>query len=150
MKDYEKKLLKFTLNEKIKNNGRIFYGLVNDSVYYGNAYFFGLVKDNLLNIEKFEQIHIERLVTNELINVDESKLVKPNFNITKGDNGLTLTNFKVSYDSDHAPIEEVSCNYNYYKMFEKDVCYIYDTKGMICLYDERKALIGVIAKVINR
>ena len=40
MKDYEKKLLKFALNEKIKNKGRIFYGLVNDSVYYGNAYFF--------------------------------------------------------------------------------------------------------------
>lgn len=44
---------------------------------------------------------------------------------------------------------EVSCNYNYYKLFEKDVCYILYTKGMLCLYDERKALIGVIAKVIN-
>ena len=148
MKDYEKKLLKFTLNEKIKNNGRIFYGLVNDSVYYGNAYFFGLVKDNLLNIEKFEQIHIERLVTNELINVDESKLVKPNFNITKGDNKLALANFSISYDDD-TPISYATCNYQYYKVFEKDVAYILDTKGMICLYDERKSLIGVIAKVIN-
>lgn len=36
------------------------------------------------------------------------------------------------------------------RLFEKDVAYILDTKGMICLYDERKSLIGVIAKVVNR
>lgn len=150
MKDYEKKLLKFTLNEKIKNRGRIFYGLVNDSVYYGNAYFFGLVKDNLLNTEKFEQIHIEKLITNDLINADDTKLIKPDFNITKGDNKLELVNFKISYDNDNRVLTEVSCDYRYYKLFEKDVAYILDTKGMLCLYDENKNFIGVISKVINR
>lgn len=150
MKDYEKKLLKFTLSEKIKNQSRIFYGLVNDSVYYGNAYFFGLVKDNLLNIEKFEQIHIEKIIKNDLINADENKLVVTNYNITKGDDGLVLANFKISYDSDYGSMSEISCNYKYYKLFEKDCCYIYDVKGMLCLYDENKNFIGVISKVINR
>lgn len=150
MEQYEKNLLKFALNEKIKNKGRIFYGLVNENVYYGNAYFFGLVRDNLLNIEKFEQIHIERLIKDEIINADENKLLEPNYNITKGNNKLVLANFSICYDNDHAPIAEVSCDYRYYKLFEKDVCYILDTKGMICLYDENKSLIGVIAKVINR
>lgn len=150
MKDYEKKLLKFTLSEKIKNQGRIFYGLVNDNIFYGNAYFFGLVKDNLLNTEKFEQIHIEKLITNDLINADETKLIKPDFNITKGDNKLELVNFKTSYDNNHRVLTEVSCDYRYYKLFEKDCCYIYDVKGMLCLYDENKNFIGVISKVINR
>lgn len=142
MKDYEKKLLKFALSEKIKNKGSIFYSLVNGSVYYGNAYFFGLVNNNLLDTEKFEQIHIEKLITNNLLNADDERLVAPNFNITKGSNKLVLANF-------HVESETVACNYNYYKLFEKDCAYIYDTKGMICLYDERKALIGVIAKVVN-
>ena len=149
MKDYEKKLLKFALSEKIKNKGSIFYSLVNGSVYYGNAYFFGLVNNNLLNTEKFEQIHIEKLITNNLLNADDERLVTPNFNITKGSNKLVLANFKISYDSDHAPIAEVSCNYNYYKLFEKDCAYIYDTRGMLCLYDENRSLIGVIAKIVN-
>lgn len=150
MKDYEKKLLKFALNEKIKNKGRIFYGLVNDIVCYGDAYFFGLVNNNLLDTEKFEQIHIEKLITNNLLNADDERLIKPDFYITKGSNKLVLANFKICYDSNNRVSETVACNYNYYKLFEKDVCYIYDAKGMLCLYDERKDLIGVIAKVVSR
>lgn len=150
MKDYEKKLLKFALSEKIKNKGRIFYGLVNDIVCYGNAYFFGLVNNNLLNTEKFERIYIEKIVKDDMINPDDERLVAPNFNITKGDNGLVLANFSICYDNNHTPIAEVSCNYNYYKLFEKDCMYILDDKGMLCLYDEKKVLIGVIAKVVSR
>ena len=77
-----------------------------------------------------------------MINADDERLIKPYFNITKCDNGLVLVNF-------HVESETVACNYNYYKLFEKDVSYIYDAKGMLCLYDENKSLIGVIAKVVN-
>lgn len=148
MKDYEKKVMRFVFTNRLKTD-MLFYGVINGCDYYGNSYFFGRISDNFFDKEKFKKVSLDRIIKDFMINPDDERLVIPNFYITKGNNGLVLTNFKISYDSDHAPIAEVSCNYQYYKLFEKDVTYILDTKGMLCLYDERKALIGVIAKVVN-
>lgn len=148
MKDYEKKVARFIFSNRMKTD-MLFYGLINGIDFYGNSYFFGRLSDNFFDKEKFKQVALDKIIKDYMINQDDERLVNPDFNITKGDNGLVLANFKISYDNDHAPIAEVTCNYNYYKLFEKDVAYIYDAKGMICLYDERKALIGFISKVVN-
>ena len=148
MEQFEKKVMRFVFSNRMKTD-RIFYGVINGCDFFGNSYFFGRLSDNFFDKEKFNKVALDRIIKDFMINPSEDKLIKPDFYITKGDNKLELANFKISYDSDHAPIAEVACNYNYYKLFEKDVTYILDTKGMICLYDERKALIGVIAKVIN-
>lgn len=148
MKTFEKKVSRFVFTKRMKTD-MLFYGVIHGVDFYGNSYFFGRLSDNFFDKEKFKKVSLDKIVKDYMINPDDERLVVPNFYITKGDNGLVLANFKISYDSDHAPIAEVSCNYNYYKLFEKDAFYIYDTKGMLCLYDERKALIGVISKVVN-
>ena len=142
MKDYEKKVMRFVFNNRLKTD-MLFYGMINGCDFYGNSYFFGRLADNFFDKEKFKQVSLDKIIKDYMINPDDEKLVAPNFYIRKGDDGLVLANF-------HVESETVACNYNYYKLFEKDVCYIYDTKGMICLYDENKALIGVIAKVVSR
>lgn len=148
MKDFEKKVMRFVFTNRMKTD-MLFYGVIHGVDFYGNSYFFSRLSDNFFDKEKFKKVSLDKIIKDYMINPSDERLVKPDFNITKGDNGLVLANFKISYDSDHAPIYEVSCNYNYYKLFEKDCMYIYDTKGMICLYDERKSLIGVIAKVVH-
>ena len=149
MKTFEKKVMRFVFSNRMKTN-MMFVGTINGCDFYGNSYFFGRLVDNFFDKEKFKEVALQKIVKDYMINPEDDKLIKPDFYITKGDNGLVLANFKICYDSGHAPIAEVTCNYNYYKLFEKDVCYILDTKGMICLYDENRSLIGVIAKVINR
>ena len=148
MKQFEKKVMRYVFTNRLKTD-MLFYGVINGCDFYGNSYFFGRLSDNFFDKEKFKKVALDKIVKGYMINPSDDKLIKPDFNITMGNNKLVLANFKISYGDD-AFISEVSCNYNYYKLFEKDCCYIYDTKGMICLYDERKALIGVIAKVINR
>lgn len=148
MKDFKKKVMRFVFTNRMKTD-MLFYGVIHGVDFYGNSYFFSRLSDNFFDKEKFKKVSLDKIIKDYMINPSDERLVKPDFNITKGDNGLVLANFKISYDSDHAPISEVSCNYNYYKLFEKDCMYIYDTKGMICLYDERKSLIGFISKVIN-
>ena len=147
MQDYEKKVMRYVFSNRMKTD-MLFYGYIQGLEYYGNSYFFGRLADNFFDKGKFKEVALEKIVKDYMIEPDDDKLVVPNYNITKGDNGLVLANFQISYDSDHA-IEEVRCNYNYYKLFEKDVCYILDTKGILCLYDERKSLIGFIAKVVS-
>ena len=148
MKTFEKKVMRFVFTNRMKND-MLFYGYVNGLEYYGNSYFFGRLSENFFDKEKFKEVALQKIVKDFMINPSNEKLIKPNYNITKGDNGLVLANFKISYGDDE-PIVKVSCDYNYFKLFEKDVTYILDTKGMICLYDENRSLIGVIAKVINR
>lgn len=142
MKDYEKKVMRFVFNNRMKTD-MLFVGTINSCDFYGNHYFFGRLSDNFFDREKFKQVSLEQIVKDYMINHSDERLVKPDFNITKDDDGLVLANF-------HVDSKTVACNYNYYKLFEKDTCYIYDTKGMICLYDEKKALIGIIVKVVNR
>lgn len=149
MEQFEKKVARFVFTNRLKTD-MLFYGVIHGVDFYGNSYFFGRISDNFFDKEKFKQVALDKIIKDYMINQADERLIKPEFNITKDDDGLVLANFKISYDSDHAPIAEVSCNYNYYKLFEKDCMYIYDTKGMLCLYDERKALIGVIAKVVNK
>ena len=148
MKDYEKKVMRFVFTNRLKTD-MLFYGVINGCDYYGNSYFFGRLSDNFFDKDKFKEVALQKIVKDWMVNPDDDKLIKPNFNITKGDNKLVLANFKISYDEYDWDGTQATCNYNYYKLFEKDVCYILDTKGMLCLYDERKALIGVIAKVVN-
>lgn len=148
MKQFEKKVARYIFNNRMKTD-MLFYGVINSVDFYGNSYFFGRLADNFFDKEKFKEVALSKIVKDYMVEPDEDKLVEPNFSITKGDNGLTLTNFKISYDNDRGALNEVSCDYRYYKLFEKDVCYILDAKGMICLYDERKALIGFIAKVVS-
>ena len=148
MEQFEKKVMRYVFNNRIKTN-MLFYGVINGCDFYGNSYFFGRLSDNFFDKEKFKEVDLGKIVKDYMIEPDDDKLVEPNYNITKGDNGLVLANFKISYDSDHAPIAEARCNYNYYKLFEKDCNYIYDTKGILCLYDENKSLIGFIAKVVS-
>lgn len=148
MEQFEKKVARFIFSNRMKSD-MLFCGVINECDFYGNSYFFGRLAENFFDKNKFKKVSLDKIVKDCMINTDDDKLIKPDFYITKGDNKLELANFKISYDSDHAPIAEATCNYNYYKLFEKDCCYIYDTKGMICLYDERKALIGFIAKVLN-
>ena len=147
MEQFEKKVMRYVFNNRMKTD-MLFYGHIEGVQYFGNSYFFGRLADNFFDKEKFKEVALEKIVKDYMINPDDDKLVEPNYNITKGNNGLVFANFKISYDGDRA-IAEVSCDYRYYKMFEKDVCYILDTKGMICLYDERKSLIGFIAKVVS-
>lgn len=142
MKTFEKKVMRFVFSNRMKND-RVFVGTINSCDFYGNSYFFGRLADNFFDKDKFKQVELKRIVKDFMIEPDDEKLVQPNFNITKGSDGLTLTNFKI----DDAI---ATCDYRYYKLFEKDCCYIYDTKNILCLYDENKSLIGVIAKVINR
>ena len=148
MKTFEKKVSRFVFTNRMKTD-ILFVGYVNGLEYFGNSYFFGRLADNFFDKEKFKEVALSNIIKDYMIEPDDDKLVTPNYNITKGDNGLTLVNFSICYDNAHEPIAEVKCNYNYYKLFEKDCCYIYDTKNILCLYDERKALIGFIAKVIN-
>lgn len=148
MKTFEKKVARFIFSNRMKTD-MLFYGVINGCDFYGNSYFFGRLAENFFDKEKFKKVSLDKIVKDWMINPDDEKLIKPDYNITKGDNKLELANFKISYDNNHRALETVTCNYNYYKLFENDVCYIYDTKGMICLYDERKALIGVVAKVVN-
>ena len=148
MKDYEKRVSRFVFTNRLKTD-MLFYGVINSCDFYGNSYFFGRLSDNFFDKEKFKEVKLKNIVKDWMINPDDDKLINPNFSITKGDNGLVLANFKISYDNGHQALSEVSCNYKYYKLFEKDACYILDTKGMICLYDENKELIGFIAKVIS-
>lgn len=148
MKTFEKKVARFIFSNRMKSD-MVFMGYVNGLEYYGNSYFFGRLADNFFDKEKFKKFELDKIVKDWIINPDDDKLIKPDFYITKGDNKLELANFKLSYDSDHAPIAEVSCNYNYYKLFEKDVAFIYDTKSVLFLYDENKSLIGFIAKIVN-
>lgn len=147
MEQFEKKVARFIFSNRMKSD-MLFYGVIHGCDFYGNSYFFGRISDNFFDKEKFKKVALDKIVKDWMINPSDDKLIKPNFNVTKGDNKSVLANFSISYDDD-APISYATCNYNYYKLFEKDTCYIYDTKGMLCLYDERKSLIGVIAKVIN-
>ena len=147
MKQFEKKVMRFVFSDRMKTD-MLFVGTIQSCDFYGNSYFFGRLSDNFFDKEKFKQVALDKIIKDFMINPSDDKLVKPDFNITKGDNGLVLANFSISYDGDHC-IAQVTCNYDYYKLFEKDCCYILDTKDMICLYDERKSLIGFIAKVIN-
>lgn len=144
--------MRFIFSNRMKTN-MMFVGTINGCDFYGNSYFFGRLSENFFDKEKFKEVNLERIIKDFMINPSDDKLVKPdfsiNFSIMKGNSKLELINFKISYDDDET-IEQATCNYNYYKLFEKDVAYILDTKGMICLYDERKSLIGVIAKVVNR
>lgn len=149
MKDYEKKIMRFVFTNRLKTD-MLFYGVINGCDFYGNSYFFGRISDNFFDKEKFKEVALQKIIKDWMINPSDDKLIKPDFNLTKGDNKLELINFKISYDNDNRVLTEVSCNYKYYKLFEKDCCYLYDVKGMLCLYDERKSLIGVISKVINR
>ena len=149
MKDYEKKVMRFVFTNRMKTD-MLFYGVIHGVDFYGNSYFFGRISDNFFDKEKFKKVALEKIIKDYMVNPSDERLIKPDFNVTKNDDGLVLANFKISYDSNHAPIAEVSCNYNYYKLFEKDCMYIYDEKGMLCLYDENRSLIGVIAKVVNR
>lgn len=149
MKNYEKKVMRFVFTNRMKTD-MLFYGVINGCDFYGNSYFFGRISDNFFDKEKFKKVSLDKIVKDWMINPTDDKLINPDFNITKGDNKLELVNFKISYDNNYRALTEVTCNYNYYKLFEKDCMYIYDTKGMLCLYDERKSLIGVIAKVVNR
>lgn len=137
--------MRFVFNNRMKTN-MMFVGTINGCDFYGNSYFFGRLADNFFDKEKFKEVALEKIVKDYMINPCDDKLIKPNYNITKGDNGLALANFKISYGDD--AIAQV--NYNYYKLFEKDVVFIYDTKNILCLYDENKALIGFIAKIVNR
>lgn len=148
MKDYEKKVMRFVFSNRLKTD-MLFYGVINGVDFFGNSYFFGRMADNFFDREKFKEVALSRIIKDYMINPSDERLIEPDFYITKGDNKLELANFKICYNNDHRVLETVTCNYKYYKLFEKDCFYIYDTKGMICLYDERKALIGVIAKVIN-
>ena len=148
MKQFEKKVARYIFNNRMKTD-MLFYGVINSVDFYGNSYFFGRLADNFFDKEKFKEVALEKIVKDYMIEPDDDKLVVPNYNITKGDNGLVLANFQISYDSGHAPIAKATCDYRYYKLFEKDVCYILDTKGILCLYDERKSLIGFIAKVVS-
>ena len=140
--------MRYVFNNRMKTD-MLFYGYIEGLEYFGNSYFFGRLADNFFDKEKFKEVALSKIVKDWMINPDDDKLVEPNYNITKGDNGLVFANFKISYDSDHAPIAESTCNYNYYKLFEKECCYIYDTKSVLCLYDENKSLIGFIAKVVS-
>lgn len=148
MEQFEKKVMRYVFNNRMKTD-MLFYGVINGVDFYGNSYFFGRLADNFFDKNKFKEVSLGKIIKDWMINPDDERLVKPDYNITKGDNKLVIANFKISYDSDHAPIAEASCNYNYYKLFEKDVAFIYDTKSILCLYDERKALIGFIAKIMN-
>ena len=147
MKQFEKKVARFVFTNRMKSD-MLFYGYIQGIQYYGNSYFFGRLSDNFFDKEKFKEVKLERIIKDFMVNPDDEKLIKPDFNITKGDNGLVLANFKISYDGVHC-IAQVTCNYDYYKLFENDVAFIYDTKNILCLYDENKALIGFISKVIN-
>ena len=148
MEQFEKKVARYIFNNRMKSD-MLFYGAINGVDFYGNSYFFGRLEDNFFDKEKFKEVALQKIVKDFMINPSEDKLIKPDFYITKGDNKLELANFSISYDNDHQALEIVTCNYNYYKLFEKDCFYIYDTKNILCLYDENKALIGFIAKVIN-
>ena len=147
MKTFEKKVMRYVFNNRMKSE-MLFYGVINGCDFYGSSYFFGRLSDSFFDKEKFKEVALSKIVKDYMIEPDDDKLVEPDYNITKGDNGLVLANFSICYDNDRA-IAEVTCNYNYYKLFEKDCKYIYDTKSILCLYDERKALIGFIAKVVN-
>lgn len=149
MEQFEKKVMRSVFNNRLKTD-MLFYGVIHGVDFYGNSYFFGRLAENFFDKEKFKKVSLDKIIKDYMVNPSDERLIKPDFNVKKGDNGLALANFSICYDNDHTHIAEVSCNYNYYKLFEKDVCYIYDTKGMLCLYDERKALIGVIAKVVSR
>ena len=140
--------MRFVFTNRMKTD-MLFYGVIHGVDFYGNSYFFGRLADNFFDKEKFKQVALEKIIKDYMVNPSDERLIKPDFNITKDDDGLVLANFKICYDNDHAPIAEVSCNYNYYKLFEKDCMYIYDEKGMLCLYDENRSLIGVIAKIVN-
>ena len=146
MKTFEKKVMRYVFNNRLKTD-MLFYGVINGCDFYGNSYFFGRLADNFFDKKKFKEVDLSKIVKDWMINPDDDKLVVPNYNITKGDNGLVLANFKISYDNDNRV--ESTCDYNYYKLFEKDCKYIYDTKSILCLYDERKSLIGFIAKIVN-
>lgn len=141
MKDYEKKLLKFTLSEKIKG-ARTICGSIMENKFYGNSYFFGRVSDSFFDDEKIGVVSLNKIINESLLNLhNEIKLEHPNYNITKdSDTKLTLANFKLDDN-------EVSVNYKYFKMFEKDVCYIFNYKYALYLYDENKSFIGLIALV---
>ena len=153
MKTFEKKVMRYVFSNRLKTN-MMFVGTINGVDFYGNSYFFGRLADNFFDKEKFKEVALQKIIKDFMINPSDDKLIKPyfniNFNITKGNIKLELINFKISYDNDHAPIAQVTCNYDYYKLFEKDTCYILDAKNMLCLYDENKSLIGFISKVVNR
>ena len=146
MKTFEKKVARFVFNNRLKTN-MLFYGVINSVDFFGNSYFFGRLSDNFFDKNKFKEVNLSRIIKDYMINPRDDKLVKPdfsiNFSIAKGNRKLELINFKM-------PNGTVNCNYNYYKLFEKDTCYILDAKNMLCLYDENKSLIGFISKVVNR
>ena len=148
MKTFEKKVMRYVFSNRMKTN-MLFFGYVNGLEFFGNSYFFGRIADNFFDKKKFKEVALAKIVKDYMINPDDDKLVSTNYNIKKGDNGLVLANFSICYDNDHRVSTEVSCDYHYFKLFEKDCCYILDTKNMLCLYDENKSLIGVIAKVVN-
>lgn len=148
MKQFEKNVMRYVFSNRMKTD-MLFYGYIEGIQYFGNSYFFGRLEDNFFDKEKFKEVALDKIVKDYMIEPTDERLVVPNYNITKGDNGLVLANFSICYENDHEPIAEVSCNYNYYKLFEKDVCYILDTKSIICIYDENKSLIGFIAKIID-
>ena len=58
------------------------------------------------------KVYLAKIVKDYMIEPDGDKLVVPNYNITKGDNGLVLANFSICYDNDHEPVAETTCNYN--------------------------------------
>ena len=148
MKQFEKKVMRYVFTNRMKTN-MMFVGTINGCDFYGNSYFFGRLADNFFDKDKFKEVALKNIIKDWMVNPSDDKLVKPDFSITKGDNGLVLANFSICYDNDHGSMTEVTCNYNYYKLFEKDCKYIYDTKNILCLYDENKSLIGFIAEVVS-
>lgn len=147
MKTFEKKVMRFVFSNRLKTD-MLFVGTIQGLDFFGNSYFFGRIADNFFDKEKFKKVALDKIVKYWMINPENNKLIKPRFTITKEKDKLVLVNFQISYDGDRA-ISESTCNYDYYKLFEKDTCYILDTKDMICLYDENKSLIGFICKAIN-
>lgn len=99
--------MRFVFNNRLKTD-MLFVGTINCVNFYGNSYFFGRLADDFFDKKKFKEVALDKIVKDDMINPSDDKLIKPDFNITKGDNGLVLANFKISYDNDHRVLTEVS------------------------------------------
>ena len=94
MKTFEKRVMRYVFNKRMKSD-MLFVGYINGLEYFGNSYFFGRLSDNFFDKEKFREVALAKIVKDWMINPDDDKLVVPNYNITKGDNGLVLANFQI-------------------------------------------------------
>lgn len=57
MKDYEKKIMRFVFNNRLKTD-MLFYSVINGCDFYGNSYFFGRISDNFFDKEKFKKVSL--------------------------------------------------------------------------------------------